>query len=282
MPSDELATAPASLAAGTLSERDAAELDALKKRIAQVAGFDCTGYKEKCLRRRIAVRMRALGVHGYAAYADLLSHDDDERRRLVETVTINVSKFVRNREVWDLLRTRVLPDLLARRLPELRIWSAGCAAGEEIYSVAMLLLELDPARHQRIRLLGTDLDRSALDDARRGEYTDLAFGELPDTMRRRWFEGPGLRKLRPEVRALASFEPLDLMRDAFPTDQHLILCRNVVIYFERSVQNRIFTAMHGTLAADGYLVLGKVETLFGDLLRRFETVSGRDRVFRRS
>lgn len=285
MPPDELrARFRTGLAAGELSERDAAELADLKNTIEELSGFHCAGYKEKCLRRRLAVRMRARGVHGYADYGGLLGEDPEERRRLLDAVTINVSKFFRNREVWDRMRAEVLPALLALDVPEIRIWSAGCAAGEEIYSVAMTLLEAGGAAgmDSRVRLLATDIDRRALEDARHAVYSDLAFGEILPEVRQQWFEGPDRRRLRAEVRRLVRFDTLDLMRDPFPADQHLILCRNVVIYFERAAQNRIFLKMHDVLANDGYLVLGKVETLFGATLRLYRTIAGRERIFRRA
>ncbi len=192
------------LATGNLSERDAAELSGLKERIEALAGFRCGGYKERCLRRRIAVRMRARQVHTYAEYAALLDGDSDEQRTLIDTVTINVSKFFRNREVWTLVADHVIPHLAALDDPEIRIWSAGCAAGEEIHTVAILLLE-HAAREgldlRRFHLLGTDVDHAALADAERAEYSDFAFTETPLALRRRWFEGDDLRRLRPEVRS---------------------------------------------------------------------------------
>lgn len=273
------------LATGDLSTADAAELDGLKRRIEDLAGFRCTSYKERCLRRRIAVRMRALGVHGYAEYGALLDHDPAECRRLIDTVTINVSKFFRNREVWNLLAERVIPRLVSADAQEVRIWSAGSAAGEEIYSVAILLLEhavRERVDLRRFRLVGSDIDHAALADARRAEYGPFAFTETPHAIRERWFEGPGRTRLRREVRDLVEFRELDLIRDDYPRDQHLVLCRNVVIYFERGIQTAVFDHLYDSLAPDGFLLLGKVEALFGEQLRRFRTLAGRERLFQRS
>ena len=274
------------LAYGDLQEEDARELAQLKGYIESSGGLRCTGYKERCLRRRIAVRMRARGVHRYREYQALLRRDAQEYQRLLDTVTINVSKFYRNPEVWQAMEQLILPALFALDEPEVRIWSAGCAGGEEPYSVAMMLVEYAGRHHKttrldRFRIRATDIDRESLAAAARGEYADFAFTEAPAGMRPRWFEGPRLDRLRSEVRQRVEFGGLDLMRDAFPRDQHLVLCRNVIIYFERDVQEHLFSRFLEALAPGGYLVLGKVETLFGKAAAGFRAVANRERLFRK-
>lgn len=272
------------LATGELSARDTLELESLKRRIEDLAGFCCDGYKERCLRRRIAVRMRARQVHAYADYASLLESDPVECRRLVDAVTINVSKFFRNSEVWSLIEREVLPELMRLDEPRINVWSAGCAAGEEIYTLAILLLEFaerEQIEVQRFHLLGTDIDEKALADARRGSYGTFSLSETPAAVRQRWFEGPEHTRVRREVRELVRFEPLDLIAGSYPGDQHLIFCRNVVIYFERHVQESVFRRFQAALQPGGFLLLGKVEALFGEQLRSFTMVSGRDRLFRK-
>jgi chemotaxis protein methyltransferase CheR len=274
---------PLPLAHGELTERDAAELFALKRQIQASVGFVCEGYKEKCLRRRIAVRMRARDVHTYAAYGRLLQHDNAEYERLVDTLTINVSKFFRNPEVWDVVREQVAPALFAR-VPVMRVWSAGTAAGEEAYTAAMLLHDYAAAHgHQvnRFRILGTDIDRESLAFARRAEYADFAMTDIDPGVRDRWFERDGRYRLKPAARQHVVFATLDLIRDPYPQGQHLIFCRNVIIYFERAVQETLFQRFHEALAPGGFLVLGKVETLFGSVATMFQAVANRQRVFRR-
>jgi chemotaxis protein methyltransferase CheR len=272
------------LAAGPLSEEDAEELRALKQLIEERLGFQSAGYKEKCLRRRLAVRMRACAVHRYADYRAILERDPDERRRLLDTVTINVSKFFRNHEVWELLRTRVLPELVRAPGREIHIWSAGSAAGEEAYSLAILLLELARTRPldlERFTIVGTDIDQAVIATARAATYGPFAFGEIDPELRERWFEGPQLERVRPEVRRLVSFDTLDLIKDPFPDARHLILCRNVIIYFERAVQEALFRRFHEALATGGFLVLGKVETLYGDMAKAFRPIATRERIFQK-
>ena len=272
------------LAQGDLSERDAAELMALKRQIQARVHFECAGYKEKCLRRRIAVRMRARGVHSYSEYSRLLDGDATEYERLVDTLTINVSKFYRNPEVWDVVRSDVLPQLFAFRSPLIQIWSAGAASGEEAYTMSMVLSEYAAAhqvRADRFRILGTDIDRESLSFAQRGEYTDFAMSDIDPAMRDRWFDHDGVYRLKPEARRNVRFSRLDLMRDEYPKGQHVIFCRNVIIYFERSVQEELFRRFHDALVPGGYLILGKVEALFGSAAGMFQTVANRHRIFRK-
>ncbi len=278
---------PLPLAYGDLAAEDADELQALKELIEAKGGLRSAGYKEKCLRRRIAVRMRARGVHRYADYADLVGRDAEEYQRLLDTITINVSKFYRNPEVWETLRAEVVPALFALRDREVRIWSAGAAGGEEPFSVAILLADYAEEhgltdRLDRFVIRASDIDRESLRIAERAEYGDFAFGEIPERLRRRWFEGPRASRVAAELRHRVRFESLDLMVGPFPRAQHLILCRNVIIYFERPVQESLFLRFHEALAPGGFLVMGKVETLFGAGARSFEPVANRERIFRRA
>src|SRR5690606_32527708 len=153
------------LAHGDLGEADAQELQALKLQVQADSGLRCNGYKEKCLRRRIAVRMRARGVHRYSDYAALLRADPAEYEPLLSAIVINVSKFFRNPEVWTALRERVVPALLERGVKPLRIWSAGTAGGEEAYSAAILLIEAlgqaEESVRRRVEVLGTDIDEES-------------------------------------------------------------------------------------------------------------------------
>ena len=270
------------LAQGELSEQDAQELQLLKEQIRRDVGFFCDGYKEHCLRRRIAVRMRARGTHTYAAYAQLLLRDSEEYQRLHDAVTINVSKFFRNPEVWSALDQLVLPHLFASRR-EVRMWSAGCAGGEEPYSMAILLRE-HAARNSganigRFDVLGTDIDRQSLENAERGEYGAFAFTDIDPAVRERWFEPPAFTCVKPEIRSGVRFEAMDLITTDFDEGYHVIFCRNVVIYFERAIQEMLFEKFHEALAPGGYLVLGKVETLFGKAGAMFRPVAQRERIF---
>lgn len=277
--------APLPLAHGELAPEDAAQLDSLKEQIRTQSGLFCQGYKERCLRRRIGVRMRARGVHRYQDYAALLEQDEDEYRRLLDSVTINVSKFFRNIDVWELLRQRVLPALFEQDR-RIRIWSAGAASGEEPYTMAMVLLEYAHATAQqdaltRFSIEATDIDERALERARTAEYGDMALVETPPDSRRRWFEAGPPCRVREEVRRMVRFRTMDLIREPFPGNRDLIFCRNVFIYFERPVQEQLLQEFHDALNPGGFLVLGKAEMLLGPVARMLEPVSSRERVYRK-
>lgn len=276
---------PLPLAHGDLSVEDAAELLALKQQIQASVGFYCEGYKERCLRRRIAVRMRACGVHTYSAYAVLLQSDASEYERLVDALTINVTKFYRNPEVWEMVTRRLMPELCALPDPEVRIWSAGTASGEEAYSASIMVHEYTREHGgdaARFHVLGTDIDRDSLAYAARAEYTEFAMTDIDPELRDRWFDHDSVYRLKPEARRNVRFDTLDLIRDPFPEQQHLIFCRNVIIYFERSVQEQLFARFHEALAPGGFLVLGKVEALFGAPAGLFQSLANRQRIFRRT
>jgi chemotaxis methyl-accepting protein methylase len=271
------------LAHGDLTPEEAADLTTLKHQIHAAIGLNCEMYKEKCLRRRLAVRMRARGIHTYAQYATLLRKDKAEYEVLLDTVTINVSKFFRNPEVWDVVRDDILPDLFAIPAARLNVWSAGCASGEEPYTISMLFQEYAAAHGQnadRLRVLGTDIDKEILAAAARGEYSQFAMTDIARDKVERWFE-PGTFRIKPEVRRNVQFRELDLIKDPFPEKMHMICCRNVIIYFERSLQEELFVRFHQALVPGGYLVLGKVEAMFGKAATMFKPLNNRQRVFRK-
>lgn len=266
-------------------EGDDEELERLKRKIEKDRGFNCQFYKDKCLRRRIAVRMRARGQRTFSDYSALLDREPAEYDHLLDTLTINVTKFFRNAETWDALRASVVPELFAGRGP-VKVWSAGSASGEEAYTCSILFRDWlakqgRTAEGSRIQITGTDIDRRSLESARRGEYPDLSMGEAPVDVRDRWFTGGPPWVLRPEARQGVAFESRDLISGPPLSGQHLIFCRNVVIYFDREIQERLFRRFYDALAPGGFLVMGKVETLIGEARLLFKPVNNRERIFRR-
>jgi chemotaxis protein methyltransferase CheR len=266
-------------------EGDDEELEKLKRKIEKDRGFNCQFYKEKCLRRRIAVRMRARGQHTFAEYGKLLDRDPAEYDHLLDTLTINVTKFFRNLETWQAVEQHVLPTLFEGRAP-VKVWSAGSASGEEAYTCSILMREwLEKERRlneaSRIQITGTDIDRRSLEAARKGEYPELSMAETPAPVMERWFSPGPPFTLRPEARQGVQFERRDLISGEPLAGQDLIFCRNVVIYFDRDIQERLFKRFYDSLAPGGFLVMGKVETLIGEARLLFRPVNNRERIFRR-
>jgi chemotaxis protein methyltransferase CheR len=271
----------------TVNELSDAGFAALTAKISRDRGFGCASYKDKCLRRRIAVRMRARAVHTYADYARVLDSDAAEYDKLLDALTINVTKLFRNWETYSAIAEQVVPALWDRPAPTLNVWSAGCSSGEEPYSLAALF-----HRHAerlgalgrlatRVKVLGSDIDARSLAAAQVGAYAEGDFGDTPPELRRRYFAPVSPFTIVPEVKRLVRFERRDLLAEAPPPGaHHLICCRNVLIYFDRDTQERLFDKFHRALAPDGFLVLGKVETLLGAARSRFVAVDGRERIFR--
>jgi chemotaxis methyl-accepting protein methylase len=261
----------------------------LTERISREAGLSLAGYKDKCLRRRIAVRMRACGAQTYAEYQAVLERDREEYQRLKDVITINVTRFYRNVETWNLVRTKLLPELCTPDRPELRAWSAGCSSGEEPYTLTMLIAEhLDTqGRADRLGLVtvdATDIDRQCLERAQAARYRREALADVPPALATRYFEPQGDEcRVIERVRSRVVVRSSDLCVDPPPgRNYQLILCRNVVIYFGRATQERVFQIFAEALAPGGFLVLGKVESLFGRARDSLTLLDPRERIYRRA
>jgi chemotaxis methyl-accepting protein methylase len=266
-------------------------LDSLMGKIEREHGLRLASYKQPCLRRRLAVRMRACGAHTFGAYAEVLDAVPAEYDRLLDALTVNVTRFFRNPETWALLGRRVVPELWAG--PRVRVWSAGCASGEEAYSLALLFADHAAqaegsgavalgAALARLRIDATDLDPDAVEVARRAEYPAAALAEVPPALLARWFSGEPPRRVVPALARRVRVRVHDLTREPPPAPRyHLIVCRNAVIYFDRATQERIFAAFADALVPGGRLLLGKVETLVGPARARFDLEEPRERLFRR-
>jgi chemotaxis methyl-accepting protein methylase len=278
----------------TAAEGDEAAFRALLEQVARDRGFACANYKDGCLRRRVGVRMRARGLQDYAAYASLLRQDDAEYERLMDTLTINVTRLYRDAEVWDTIAADVLPELWGRSESGLNVWSAGCSSGEELYTLASIIDHHAVAtgterRLKSTRIIGTDIDPASLRAARTGTYPEAAFKEMPKALRQRYFISGGDPSSAPaltaaaEIRALIRVERRDLILDAPPGEGFdLITCRNLLIYLDRDAQEQIFRRFHAALAPHGVLVLGKVETMLGPARQLFAVRNQRCRIFRKA
>lgn len=272
-----------------MSAVDDAATTELARRIAEAAGLAGDVYKDKCLRRRIGVRMRACGVHTLAEYLTVLHREGGEAERLRDALTINVTRFYRNPETWDALRRVVLPALWAERQGRLSVWSAGCSSGEEPYTIAMLVAE--HAREQghpqwidRLHVDATDIDRVSLERAAAGRYRSDAATDMPAALTDRYLAADGDELVVTRgIRKRITVTPLDLGTEPPLRERYdLILCRNVVIYFDRAMQERLFLTFASHLAPDGVLVLGKVETLLGPARGQLQLVDARERIYRRA
>lgn len=249
-------------------------------------GFDLDAYKDRCIRRRIAKRLRSSGAGNVTDYLDRLVRDDDELDALLATLSIHVSQFFRNPDTFQVLERKILPDLCrlvrASGREVLRLWSVGCAGGEEPYSLAMLIDEMQP-EGLGVSILGTDVSAPVLADAANAVYEPARLAEVPVAVRGRYFEEEnGRYRLLPRIRDRVSFKRQNVMaEEAFPPAD-LILCRNVLIYFTRDEQARILARFADSLPEGGVLVLGRAETLTGAERQLFRTEFPVERIYRRT
>jgi len=257
----------------------------LAEKITRESEFRCTNYKDGCVRRRIAVRMRARGARTYAQYGDLLDSDSSEYERLIDTLTVNVTRFFRNPNTFAVAAQRVIPDLW-QRVPRIAVWSAGSASGEEVYSLATLFYQHARAsgalgRLGRVSVIGSDIDRSSLDAAHRATYLPASFTDTAPELLDELFPRLGDRRtVLPAIRAITRFERRDILREPPAAGAFdLIACRNVVIYLDRATQETLVDSLFDALRPGGYLIMGHVETIFGRARKHLVPVDIRERIY---
>src|SRR5262249_34024729 len=259
-------------------------LKELLQELAEQRNFDFRGYKKTTLERRFRRRMFQLNLADYAQYGDYISRHPDEVNQLLNTLLINVTEFFRDPPAWEILRHEILPNLLKRIKPghSLRAWSAGCASGEEPYSIAILLAEHFGPRIQEydIKIYATDIDDDALNSARRGEYSLDAVRRVRPEWREKYFHGKGLLRINREIRRLVIFGRSNLAQDAPISHVNLLVCRNMLIYFDSDLQRQILTRLHYALDAGGVLFLGKSESQLTNS-QQFRRLNARWRIFQR-
>lgn len=232
----------------------------------QARNFDFSGYKRSTLHRRIEHRMRERRCVKVENYCEILQQEPAEVDALVSALLIKVTEFFRDAPLWEKLRKHILPELLAKAAAngDLRVWSAGCATGEEAYSLAMMLAEL--TTHERnavpFRIFGTDRDAGAIAAARRGLYNQQQVRSLPAPLLESWFEQvPEGYLVRNDLRRYLVFGVHDIVNDAPISRLDLILCRNLFIYLDAAAQRRALLHFHHGLKHDGILALGKSELI---------------------
>lgn len=261
-------------------------LSRIRTAVLKARGLDFSYYKESFVRRRLAIRQRAVGLARLARYATHLESDAAEMDHLVNALTVNVSEFFRNPGVFRILASQVIPGLVEdcrRDGRPLGFWSAGCASGEEAYSVAILLQRAGLV-HEETKLVGTDIDRKVVTRARAGVFEASHMREVDVATRADYFEpqpeGRGFR-VRKERLPPLRFHVRDAMNQSFLRDLDLVLCRNLLIYIEPELQENLLATLARALRPGGVLVLGRVERLLGGMRQEFQAVDASQRVYRK-
>ena len=263
-----------------------AEFESLLEFLQQQRGFDFTGYKRPSLMRRVQRRMQDVGIAEFGQYRDYLEVHPDEFAQLFNTILINVTSFFRDKEAWDFVAREVIPRVAGGgRDGTVRVWSAGCASGEEAYTVAMLLAEQmgHTAFRDRAKIYATDVDEDALTHARHAIYSARDLEAVPPELRERYFEPAGTGfAFRTDLRRSVIFGRNDLVQDAPISRLDLLVCRNTLMYFNAETQARILArfnfALNGERTGPGFLFLGRAEMLLSNG-RLFTPLEVKCRVF---
>jgi two-component system CheB/CheR fusion protein len=240
------------------------QFEALLRYIQESRGLDFLGYKRTSLRRRIGIRMEAVGAEDVAAYQAHLEAHPGEFADLLNTVLINVTSFFRDPDAWEVVRNEVVPQIIARSDGRpIRVWSVGCASGEEPYSLGMLFAEaLGLAEFcDRVKIYATDLDEEALRSARQATYSAREVEDVPSELLEKYFERTKHAFVfNRDVRKCIIFGRHNVVRDAPISRIDLLVCRNLLIYLEAETQDVVLPRLHYALAPEGFLFLGKAET----------------------
>lgn len=238
-------------------------LKELLTQLAEELDLDLRGYKHTTLQRRLARRMQQLGLRSYGEYLKFFRGRPAEKNQLLNTVLINVTEFFRDPQAWDYLAHEVLPEQIKNFASGsvFKVWCAGCSTGEEAYSAAMMVSEsLGPRlREYNVKVYATDNDEDALTVARRGEYTEANLRLVPKNIRDKYFTGNQKLRVIRELRKLVIFGRANLFRDSPISHVDLLICRNVLIYFDPLAQQQILSRLRYALNEGGVLFLGKSE-----------------------
>jgi two-component system, chemotaxis family, CheB/CheR fusion protein len=263
----------------------AGDFRALLEKLSGRYNFDFREYKEASLARRIRSRMAQAHVDSFAAYSSFLDANPNEHVALFNTILINVTNFFRDPEAWKALADDVVPKIVdeVADTRSIRIWSAGCSSGEEPYSIAMLLAEHlgEAAGNYSIKIYGTDVDEEALTAARHALYRTEQLKDVPVRLLERYFTHDGqLYRFRRDIRRWCIFGSHNLTQAPPLSHIDLLVCRNVLIYFTSELQDRILNRFHYSIREDGFLFLGRSESLLARS-RHFTPVHLKWRIFRR-
>ncbi|MBZ0158251.1 MAG: protein-glutamate O-methyltransferase CheR [Alphaproteobacteria bacterium] len=266
------------------------DLQQLLNYVRNQRAIDFAAYRLDTIRHRLDLRLAATSMPDYASYHKYVIENPPELDALVDSLTIKISRFFRNSLVFEALREVVLPDLLnAFGKDTIRIWCAGCARGEEAYSIAILVKEIFAQEDfpAKVFIIGTDLDSEALANAKEALYKSDALVEVKKDYLDKYFDFvDGIYHLKDEIKSLVTFAYHDITtltapREGIFSNYHLILCRNVLIYFNQEISLSIRKSLSDAVVKNGYLVLGESETVGKTLTIDYEEIMNRTKIFKK-
>ena len=233
-------------------------------------GIDLTAYKSNQLHRRIQSLMTRVGVSTIDEYIKLLKSDLGQREKFIDYLTINVTEFFRNPEIFNEFKDVIKSDFQYNT--PLKIWSAACSIGAEPYTLAMILDEISPGVNHKI--LATDLDNTILNKAKKGQYNSLEVKTVPQQLLKKYFANDGgVYNIDNKLKKNITFKKHDLILDNYENNFDIIVCRNVVIYFNQDVKDKIYEKFSKSLKKGGILFVGATESIYNYKAFNFEKVS---------
>jgi len=251
-------------------------------------GIDLSSYRRNFLLRRLRFRIQATESKSCLNYINLIEKDNNEFNRLLDALAINVTEFFRDPDVFNAFSKIALPEIIQRKKAMhhrvIRVWSCGCASGEEAYSLAIVIKEALAGEDDfLVRIWGTDMDNAALEEARRAEYRLANLKEVSKEQLKEYFIslGDNSCKLKEEIRQMVKFIKHNIISDPPLKSMDIIFCRNVMIYLNRQQQDVLFKEFNHALNSKGYLVIGKVEIIWGDLKNLFIPVESHQKIYQK-
>ncbi len=237
-----------------------------KKNVYQLTGLDLTLYKERQMKRRIESLVKRNKFDNFEDYFKKLKLEKDVFDEFMNYLTINVSEFFRNPEQWEVLIKNVVPELLKNRR-KIKVWSAACSTGEEPYTLVMALSRIIPL--SEIKIFAVDIDKEAINKAKIGLYTEKSITNVPKDLKEKFFEPMGKSyKISDKVKKCVEFKQFNLLKDTYPKNYDLIVCRNVMIYFTDDAKDQMYQNFHDALSDNGVLFVGSTEQIISP--QRFE------------
>jgi chemotaxis protein methyltransferase CheR len=258
------------------------------RKVRDETGFNLEQYRESYIKRRLTVRMRVCDANDYQSYYKILRTDPAEPKKMVEELSINVTRFFRDLSAWDYLKDNVLAQVIAAKDKagdrRIRMWSAGCSYCEEAYTISMILHELLGPRiaDYKIEILASDFDQEALDIAEKAVFDETHFTETPQRYMDKYLSAYDEKyKVADRIRDLVTLRRHDLISGQKFQNMDLIFCRNVVIYFGEELKRRLYLDFYNGLKQGGYLMIGKTELLVGPARENFDIISTTERIYRK-
>ena len=230
------------------------------KEVEKLTQIDLSAYKQNQMKRRIDALITKHKIDGYEPYVKVLKTDKVKYNEFVDYITINVSEFYRNPEQWKFLSEKVFPELVKDFGQTLKIWSAACSTGDEPYSLVMALSDFVPLN--RIQIMATDINDQVIEKAKIGLYSEKSIASVPEAKKKEFFTKNGnFYQISDKVKKCVTFKQHNLLKDPYPTGMHLIVCRNVLIYFTEEAKDEIFEKYFRSLANNGVLFIGSTEQI---------------------